>query len=120
MFCENFEDNIERIKVDKTHRMIEIETLETLREKTRRLDYYQKKVIEIGIAYARNVVKSLKSKNPFPKAPKLMVHGGAGSGKSTVINILKQWIQFILQTSGDNSDCPTFLLQPQLEQLQPI
>ena len=24
----------------------------------------------------------------------------------TVINILKQWIQLILQTSGDNPDCP--------------
>ena len=39
-----------------------------------------------------------------------MVHGGAGSGKSTVINIMKQWIQRILQMSGDNPDCPYLLV----------
>ena len=31
---------------------------------------------------------------------------GAGSGKSTVINILKQWVHRILQTEGDCPDCP--------------
>ena len=36
--------------------------------------------------------------------------GGAGSGKSTVINILKQWMQFILESPGDSSDCPYILV----------
>ena len=35
-----------------------------------------------------------------------IVLGGAGSGKSTVINILKQWIHLILRKEGDNPDCP--------------
>ena len=35
-----------------------------------------------------------------------MVHGGAGAGKSTVINILAQLTQKILQKEGDNIDCP--------------
>ena len=35
-----------------------------------------------------------------------MVHGGAGAGKSTVINVLAQWIQWILQKEGDNSQFP--------------
>ena len=75
-------------------------------DKTRKLDYYQRQVIEVGIRYARNIVKSIKSKNRMPTAPKFMVHGGAGSGKSTVINIIKQWVHLILQTSGDNPECP--------------
>jgi len=39
-----------------------------------------------------------------------MVHGGAGCGKSTVINILKQWVHLILQKPGDNPDHPYVLV----------
>ena len=55
-------------------------------------------------------MKGLKAKNPAPIAPKLMVHGGAGSGKSSVINIVKQWVHLILQTSGDSPDCPYIIV----------
>ena len=30
-----------------------------------------------------------------------MVHGGAGAGKSTVINVIEQWAQRILQKEGN-------------------
>ena len=32
--------------------------------------------------------------------------GGAGSGKSTVINVLKQWLHLILRKEGDNPELP--------------
>ena len=51
-------------------------------------------------------MKSLNKKTKPPKPPLVMVHGGAGSGKSTVINILKQWIHLNFQKPGDNPDCP--------------
>ena len=35
-----------------------------------------------------------------------MVHGGAGAGKSTVINILAMYTQKILKQEGDNPDQP--------------
>ena len=35
-----------------------------------------------------------------------MVHGGAGSGKSTVINAVAKWTHHILQRPGDDPDCP--------------
>ena len=35
-----------------------------------------------------------------------MVHGGAGAGKSTVIDVAAQWAQRILQKAGDNLDQP--------------
>ena len=75
-------------------------------KKTRNLDFYQRKVIEKGIKYCRNLVKSLKSKNSPCNPCNTIVLGGAGSGKSTVINILKQWIHLILKREGDNPDCP--------------
>ena len=70
----------------------------------------RKKVVEIGVNYARHIVKNLKYKNSISNPPWLTVLGGAGSGKSTVINILKQWIHLILQTSGDSPDCPYIIV----------
>ena len=93
-------------RFEKTYRIINLDDFEVLLEKTQKLDYFQKKVVEIGVSYARHLVKALKYKNSFSNPPWLTVLGGAGSGKSTVINILKQWIHLILQTSGDSPDCP--------------
>ena len=103
---EALEEEVKKKSFEKTYKVMDIDDMEVLMEKTRNLDYYQRKVLEVGIRYARNIVKAIKSKNHLPTAPKLMVHGGAGSGKSTVINIVKQWVHLILQTSGDNPDCP--------------
>ena len=74
------------------------------------LDSYQRKVVERGISFARELKKSSRSKNPSPNPPKLILLGGAGSGKSATINILKQWIHIILKTEGDNPDCPYLLV----------
>ena len=103
---EALEQEVKKKSIEKTYKAIELDEMEVLMEKTRKLDYYQKKVLEVGIRYARNVVKSIKSKNLIPKAPNFMIHGGAGSGKSSVINIVKQWVHLILQTSGESPDCP--------------
>ena len=48
----------------------------------------------------------MQDRNPPPRSVNVIVHGGAGSGKSTVINILKQWCHLILHQPGDNPDCP--------------
>ena len=39
-----------------------------------------------------------------------MVHGGAGSGKSTLINVMSQYVHQILLREGDDLDCPYILL----------
>merc|ERR1712030_154983 len=39
-----------------------------------------------------------------------MVHGGAGSGKSTVIHVMSQYIHQILKKEGDTTECPYVLL----------
>ena len=102
--------DVRRKKFEKTYRTIDVDNIEVLLEKTRKLDYFQKKVVEIGIRYARNLVKALKSKNSIPIPPWLTVLGGAGSGKSAAINVLKQWIHIILQSPGDNPDCPYLIV----------
>ena len=56
--------------------------------------------------YAKDIVKARKEGNQSPAAPLLMVHGGAGAGKSTVIKVLAQWMQKILQKEGDEIESP--------------
>ena len=94
----------------KTHskqfQAIELDEKNVLLDKTRKLDKFQKKVIDRGVQYSRLLVKSLKQKNPIPIPSNVIVLGGAGSGKSTVINILKQWIHIILKKVGDDPDWP--------------
>ena len=70
-----------------------------MKENTRTLDRYQREVINIGVKYAKGIVKSRREGNT---APLMMVHGGAGAGKSSVIKVLAQWTQKILQKEGDN------------------
>jgi ATP-dependent DNA helicase PIF1 len=40
----------------------------------------------------------------------MMVHGGAGSGKSTLINVISQYVQHVMRREGDDPDCPYVLL----------
>ena len=93
-------DNNENVTSKSIYRTIEIKNLETLKENTRSLDIYQRKVVDIGVKYSKDLVKSRKNKSKLPSPVYLMVHGGAGAGKSTVINILAQWVQKILQKEG--------------------
>ena len=47
---------------------------------------------------------------PSPSGPLIMVHGGAGSGKSTVIHVICQYVHKILRKEGDDPDCPYVVL----------
>lgn len=95
---------------ERTFLPIQVEEDKILWKQTRQLDFYQRKVLHIGIQYARDLIKALNEKNPLPEAPLLMVNGGAGSGKSTLINILKQWLHLILHKAGDNPEYPYVLV----------
>ena len=96
-------------KSERTQKLI-LDDIDKLMDKSKHMDFYQRKVLESAVGFARSLRKSLKSKNLSRKAPNMMVHGGAGSGKSTVINIMKQWVHRILEMSGDNSECPYILV----------
>ena len=95
-------DKNEAVVSKSIYRKIEIECLDVLKQKTRDLDEFQKKVINIGVKYSKDLVKSRNNNSKRPTSPYLMVHGGAGAGKSTVINVLAQWVQKILEKEGKN------------------
>ena len=73
---------------------------------SRNLDDDQRIVLEIGVSFAKNVIKSRKAKKALATQELLVVQGGAGSGKSLVIDILSQQIERILRTPGDNPEHP--------------
>jgi hypothetical protein len=98
------EENAQQAR--STYKAIEIPDGDVLRMATRTLDEQQQMVLDIGIKYAKDIVKARKDGNAVPEPPMLMVHGGAGAGKSTVINLLAPWVQSILLKAGDDPDCP--------------
>ena len=101
-----FDQTEDSVPGASTYRTIEVLSDKDLRQKTQSLDNYQKEVINIGVKYCRDIMKSRKTGNKYPTAPLLMVHGGAGAGKSTVINILAMYTQKILKQEGDDPDQP--------------
>ena len=96
----------ECLPIQNRYRKVQISSIEDLKESTRSLDEFQRTVVDAGIRYAKDLVMARKSFSAPPDPPLVMVHGGAGAGKSTVINVLAQWVQLILQKEGDDSNSP--------------
>ena len=61
------------------------------------------------VDYAKSLKKSAASKSNYPNAPRIIVQGGAGSGKSFIINLAAKWIETILRSPGDHPDHPYIL-----------
>ena len=81
--------------------------MKSLLESTRILAEEQKIALNIIIAYCRMLRKAVNSKVlPSFKPPLLIVHGGAGTGKSMLIKVMSKWVQSILQQPGDDCDSP--------------
>ena len=92
---------------EKVYHINTVMDMDTLLQETRQLCPEQRVVLNIIISFCKNLKKSNSSLSvSSPKAPLLVVHGGAGTGKSTLINVLSQWIHKILQLPGEDYDCP--------------
>ena len=102
------EDNSQQVR--KMTRNIKISSADERLEAARRLDRFQKQALHIALKYAQDVIIARKGKAPQPIPPFLMVHGGAGSGKSTLINVISQYVHNLLRRDGDDPDCPYVLL----------
>ena len=79
---------------------------EEMSAKIRNLDIDQRMVVDIGVNYAKKFVQSVNRQQKRPTAPLVIVHGGAGTGKSTVIDVLSQSMEKIFRSPGDNPNHP--------------
>ena len=91
------------------YRRVEVPTDTKLKEITRSLDYWQREVMNVGIRYAKDIVKGRRNANSLQTPPIYMIHGGAGAGKSAVIEVEAPWMQKILQQEGNDIECPCVL-----------
>ena len=103
---EEFLANESSVHQQSIYRRVDLLNKHELREKTRTLDENQREVLNVVIKYAKDIVKSRQNGNNPPEAELLMVHGGAGAGKSTVIHVIEQWATYILRKEGDDLDQP--------------
>ena len=94
------------LRTSLCHKRIVIPNDDELKASTRNLDRWQREAVNIAIRYAKDVVKGRREGNSPAKPPLLMIHGGAGAGKSAVINVMAPWMQKILQQEGDSIECP--------------
>ena len=93
----------------KSFKKIELYDDEYVERLTRGLDKEQRTVLDIGVDYAKNVAKARSGSKRTFHAPLLIVQGGAGSGKSTVIEAMSQQMERIFRTPGDNPNYPYIL-----------
>ena len=90
-------------------RKIELDGDDELCRKIRSLDPEQRSAFDLIVQYARDSVKAKKGKNSFPVAPNLLVLGGAGTGKSHLIDVLSQYTEKTFRTPGDAPNQPYVL-----------
>ena len=76
----------------------------TMDSMTRSLDEDQRIVLEIGVDFARSVIKAKQAQDAIVTPELLVVQGGAGTGKSTVIDVLSQHVGKIMRSPGDNPE----------------
>ena len=88
------------------YRKLKILNLDELEDKTIKLDKWQRKVVDIGLKFVRGLKKFGNGFNSLPSPENLVVIGGAGSGKSTVIECLTQWCHRELVKEGDDPNAP--------------
>ena len=88
------------------YKKVELYSEEKIKALTLQLDDDQRIVVDVCVNYAKNIVKARKVKMNIPPSPLVVVQGGAGSGKSTVIDVMCQQVEKILRASGDNPNCP--------------
>ena len=88
------------------YKKIELYSEEKIDHLVRKLDSEQRAVVDIGVNFAKNLVKAKKGYMQRPEAPLVVVQGGAGTGKSTVIDAMSQLVEKILRSSGDNPSHP--------------
>ena len=81
---------------------------EEIQQLIHRLDDAQRMVVNTAMKYIKQIKISRKI-NSKVVAPRLIIQGGAGSGKSTVIHVLVQLMERHLRQSGDNLENPYVL-----------
>ena len=80
-------------------------------QRARNLAPEQRLAFDKIIGYAKELRKYANGGGPKPEAPLLIVHGGAGSGKSELINVASFWFEFLLTTNDERDINNPFVIR---------
>ena len=103
---DDFEEPLDKSVNESTFKAPPVIDMDLLLQSTRQLVDEQMVALNITIEFCRRLFKA--KRNPSLAAvisPQMVVHGGAGTGKSTLIRVISKWVQIILQTPGDDINC---------------
>ena len=104
----NIEDSSERNNTG-IFKTVKLLSDEQLTQNTEKLDNDQRLVLSLILTYAARL--KISRKTPIDvKPPLLIIQGGAGAGKSMLINTIGQWFEKNLRQSGDDPDKPYILI----------
>ena len=101
-------DETEALATPGLFKTISIKTDEEVFQLIHRMDNDQRMVLDVAIRYIKRILMSRKSPFKF-MAPRLIIQGGAGAGKSSVIHVMVQLVEKLLRRPGDNLDNPYIL-----------
>ena len=91
------------------YRKLELKEQNVLEQETRKLDKWQRLVVDAGLRFVKGLRKHANDHGNLPRPENLVIIGGAGSGKSTVIENLTQWCHRLLEKAGDDPNSPYVL-----------
>ena len=104
---DDFEEPANRGSNESTFNAPPLINMEVLLESTRQLVDEQMVTLNMIVEFCRTIVKAKRNPSLIQVIPpRMVVHGGAGTGKSTLIRVISQWVQIILQAPGDDINCP--------------
>ena len=88
------------------YRRIELYSDDDIDKLTRSLDDEHRIALDIVVDFTVSVVKSRKTHSQFKDIPLIIVQGGAGSGKSMLIEVMSQQIEKLIRNPGDDPNHP--------------
>ena len=90
------------------YRRIDISNKEAMAKSVQMQDPEQRMFFDVFIKFAKQTRTSEKCGIARPKPPLLKLHGGAGSGKSKLINDISSWTEYWMSVYNDKDpDCPS-------------
>ncbi len=92
------------------YRSISVENEEELLTIARQLIPEQQRVFHKVIGHCKKITRSVHFGSQMPSPLNIIIHGGAGSGKSNLVRALTKWAEKLLRKAGDHPNKPRILV----------